>query len=169
MSRWLPEIRRRLANAKLDPAREAEIALELESHLEDRYREMRADGFDEDEAARAALAEIQDDVRMRTELRRVEPREVPPAPLGDPVRRFPLADLLQDVRYALRTMRRSPGFTALAVLTLALGVGATTVVYAIVDNLLLRPIPYDYVDRLVRVFETNVQRAPAGLLSAPHI
>jgi putative ABC transport system permease protein len=164
MSRWLPEIRRRLAGAGLDPAREAEIALELESHIDDRYREMRAQGVDDEEASRRALEEIREDVRMRADLAQVERHELPPAPLGDPRRRSPLADLMQDVRYALRSMRRNPGFAALAILTLALGVGATTVVYAIVDNMLLRPVPYDHIERLVRIFETNSDSERAGAL-----
>jgi putative ABC transport system permease protein len=167
MSRWLPEIRRRLAAANLDPAREAEIALELETHLEDRYREMRAAGVGEDEAVRAALDEIREDHDMRTQLTSVERQELRPAPLGDPVRRSLPADLLQDVRYALRMLRRSPGFASLAVLTLALGVGSTTIIYAIIDNLLLRPIPYEHVERLVRVFETQDGR-PDALISASY-
>ena len=167
MPRWLPEIRRRLAGANLDPAREAEIATELEQHLDDRYREMRAEGYDEQAAVRAALDEIRDDLRMRAELVSTEPPEISPVPLGDPVRRSPLADLTQDVRYALRTMRRNPGFAALAILTLALGVGATTIVYAIVDNMLLRRIPYDHIDRLVRVFETQPDQ-PDRLVSASY-
>lgn len=149
MSRWLPEIRRRLAAANLDPAREAEIALELEAHLEDRYREMRAEGLDEAEASRAALEELREDHRMQSELRSVEPHEVSPAPLGDPNRTSWISDVLQDVRYTLRTMRRNPGFATLAILTLAIGVGATTIVYAIVDNMLWRSLPYDHVHRPV--------------------
>ena len=153
MSQWLPEIRRRLAAAKLDPAREAEIALELEQHLDDRYREMRAEGLDEEDARRVALDELHDAGRMRTELTKVERRAQPVPQLGQPARRSPLGGLLQDVRYALRMLRRNPHFAMLAILTLALGVGATTIVYAIVDNMMLRPMPYDQVDRLVRILE----------------
>jgi putative ABC transport system permease protein len=59
----------------------------------------------------------------------------------------------QDVRYAIRTLRKSPTFSTIAVLTLALGIGATTAIYSVVDTILLQPLPYPDSDRLVRVIE----------------
>ena len=73
-----------------------------------------------------------------------------------------LADLPRDVRYAIRTLRRSPGFATVAVLTLALGVGATTAIYSVVDTVLLRPLPFADGDRLVRVVENVPSRVPGG-------
>ena len=72
--------------------------------------------------------------------------------------RHPMETILQDLRFALRGFRRSPGFTVLAVLTLALGIGATTAVYSVLRAVVLRPLPYPSAERLVRVLETT----PAG-------
>jgi predicted permease len=64
-----------------------------------------------------------------------------------------LADLSRDIRYAVRTLRRSPSFAAVAVLTLGVGIGATTTIYSVVDTILLEPLPFTDSDRLVRVVE----------------
>src|SRR6476620_9031202 len=63
--------------------------------------------------------------------------------------------LLKDVRYALAMMRRNPGFTTAGLLTLALGIGATTAVFSVVYGVLLRPLPYPGADRLVRLSEEH--------------
>ena len=70
-----------------------------------------------------------------------------------------LEDLRQDVRYAIRTLWHSPGFAAVAIVTLAVGIGATTAIYSIVDTILLRPLPYADSARLVRVVENVLVRA----------
>lgn len=76
-------------------------------------------------------------------------------------------ELAQDVRYGLRTLARNPGFTAVAVLTLALGIGANTAIFSVVDGVLLRPVPFDRADRLMLVWETDrnsgTQREPASV------
>src|SRR5258706_8126781 len=72
-----------------------------------------------------------------------------------------LDDALQDGRYAIRSLRRSPGFATVAVLTLALGIGAATAIYSVVDTILLQPLPFSGGDRLVRVVE-NIPSAVPG-------
>ena len=64
-----------------------------------------------------------------------------------------MSSLLRDVRHSARSLRQSPGFTAIAVLTLAIGIGANTAIFSFVDAMLLRPLPYPDADRIVRVME----------------
>ncbi len=73
-------------------------------------------------------------------------------------RRRAMGEMMQDVRYAVRQMRKSPGFAAIAVVTLALGVGAATAVFSVIDAVMLRPLPFDHPEKIV-LTET---RAPSG-------
>ena len=70
---------------------------------------------------------------------------------------------MHDLRWTVRSLRKQPGFTALALLTLALGVGATTTAFTVLDTVLLRPLPYEAADRLVLMRERTVE----GRLIAP--
>ena len=67
----------------------------------------------------------------------------------------PLEDLVRDLGYALRSARRNPGFTLVAVLTLTLGIGANTAVFTVVDNFLFRPPPFEHVERLMSIRDVN--------------
>jgi putative ABC transport system permease protein len=155
--RWDADIRQRLAAAGLDPAREAEIAQELEQHLEDRFAELRAMGCSDEEARRAALDELQDAARMRQELAQVvAPRAALPPPGTPPPHAF--ADWGQDIRYAVRTLWRSKGFSFVAVLTLAVGIGGAVAIFSAVYAVLYRPLPLSDADRLVVPVSVNAER-----------
>src|SRR5262245_65878280 len=64
-----------------------------------------------------------------------------------------IAELAQDIRFGTRTLLRSPGFAAVAMLTLALGIGANSAIFSFVDGAMLRPLPYPDADRIVQVWE----------------
>src|SRR5437870_3211930 len=64
-----------------------------------------------------------------------------------------MSHLLQDIRYALRTLRSAPGFALVAILTLAVGIGANAAIFSFVSGILLNPLPYSTADRIVRVLE----------------
>lgn len=156
MPEWSEEINKRLAGLKLEPAREAEIAEELAQHLEDRYQELLAGGLTEAEARRTALDELSGRDLLARELLSVE-RTVSqePASPGTTQTRGIMVDYWQDLRYGGRMCVKNPGFTVVAVLTLALGSGVNTTIFSLVSSMLLRKPPVRDPDRLMMLLSRN--------------
>ena len=120
---------------------------ELNFHVEMLARQFEARGMTADDARRAALERFGDVEQFGEALRAHDYQQV-----RHRQRRELMGDLVQDVRLGLRGFRRAPGFAAVAILTLALGIGANTAIFSVVDAVLLRPLPYPDAHELVSVW-----------------
>src|SRR5438270_7863327 len=156
MPEFREEVRRRLGPLKLEATREAAIVEELGQHLEDRYAELKARGTPEQQAYGTVLAELDERDLLATGLRRVarQPR-FEPVPAGGPWHGGLLAHLGMDCRYALRSLRLSPGFAAVAILSLAFGIGANTAIFQLLNAVRLRSLPVRNPEELVYLKPSN--------------
>jgi predicted permease len=154
MQQLFVKVRSLLRNLFFSRGVEVDLDEEVHSHFEMLTEENIRAGMSPKEAQRAARLEIGGIEQVKERVR--EER------IGTS-----LHSVITDCRFGLRQLRKNPGFTAVAALTLALGIGANTALFSIVDAVLLRPLPYQSADRLVAVWSTEIGQ-PGTKIFAPY-
>src|ERR1051326_1682974 len=151
MTDWKSELRTRMESLHLNPSTETQIIEELAQHMDDRYRELCDSGIAEADAARHVLQEIGDDARFAAALKPVRATRsiLTPVPAMSSKSRF--AGLWQDFRHALRLLRKEPLLSAVAILMLAIGIGANAAVFSVARGVLLKPAPFKDGERIVTI------------------
>jgi putative ABC transport system permease protein len=137
---WLIALGRNLLSGR---RRDAELRADIDSYVEMLVDEKIAGGLTPEAARRCALMEVGSVETVKDSTRSVRAGAI-------------LAEIGSDARYALRMMRRDWTFSAVAIVTLALGIGANTAIFSVVNGVLLKPLPYAHADRLVLAWERNL-------------
>ena len=150
--RWVTEAWRRMSALTRLGALERGLDEEIRFHLDQQTEKNRRAGMPADEARRQALLKFGAIDRTREGTR-------------DQFRPVAFDDLFRDLRYVVRALRRAPAFTATALITLALGIGATTAVFSVVYAVLIKPLPYPRADQLVSLEHTRM----GGDVSGGHV
>ena len=152
MSLW-HSLRLRLVALWQRPDREKELDRELESHLDLEAEEQLESGLSPREARYAAQRAFGNTTLVREDLHAIWQTNW-------------LERLASHIKYAARSLRKNPGFTVVAILTLALGIGPNTAIFSAIDALMLRPLPFSSPDQLVRIYSTKNGTRIGGLASA---
>jgi len=161
---WRAFVRERLSLPGLTGRRERDVVEEVASQLEDLFMEAIAEGVTEADAEARVKAHVPDWEAFGTDLMKAERSrrrargDQWSEQSGEKLREKGgqwalLADVLQDVRYCIRSLRSSPGFTTVALLTLALGIGGVATIFTVYDRVLIRPLPYENSRELVEMWE----------------
>jgi len=168
MPDWAQEVRTRLSSLSLSPTREAEVVDELSQHLQDRYSELIAGGESSEDAARLTLNEFRGQNVLAHHLAPLrQAHSQPPLTPGEPTGGA-LTDLWFDVRYAVRRSLKQPGFAAVIILTMAICLAANVAIFAVVDGVILRPLPFPDPHRMVAIYNAypgvGVDVAPSSAI-----
>lgn len=167
MPDWRGDIRSVLAGLTIDPANEQEIVDELVQHLDDRYAAAVAAGASDVDARRIALDELTDADTLIEELTLAEraraARRMAAPSQGGRI----MVGAWQDLRHGFRMIRRNPGFSLVAVLTLGLGIGANGAIFSVVDAVLLTELPYHEPNQLVMVWESRPKEGVTDNVVSP--